>query len=123
MDIFVLLNSKTGINDQYTICLDNYIFTSTDAEIQNIHVPHVMKFVIGYFQHYVPRSSPAQKAGPYRPQAPRRHTTQVESSHVKKATGYVNVVSSAGGVRKPTPSRGTGRRSLDSRPRSPAGKM
>ena len=38
MDMFVLLNSKTEINDQYTICLDNYRFTSTDTdEIQNIH--------------------------------------------------------------------------------------
>ena len=39
MDMFVLLNSKTGINDQYTICLDNCRFTSTDmvAEMQNIH--------------------------------------------------------------------------------------
>ena len=39
MDRFLLLNSKTGINDQYTICLDNYRLTSTDtyAEIQNMH--------------------------------------------------------------------------------------
>ena len=34
--MFVLLNSKTEINDQYTICLDNYKFTSTEmvAEMQ-----------------------------------------------------------------------------------------